>query len=59
MAKAQGKDGDGKVRAEHGDQAGKKDGQLDALAASLRRAYNDAVAEDVPDSLTDLLDQLR
>lgn len=33
--------------------------QMDAIAASLRRAYSDAVAEDVPDALMDLLKKLR
>jgi Anti-sigma factor NepR len=33
--------------------------QIDAISASLRRAYSDAVAEDVPDALMDLLNKLR
>jgi hypothetical protein len=33
--------------------------RIDAVAASLRRAYSDAVAEDVPDALMDLLNKLR
>lgn len=33
--------------------------QLDAVSASLRRAYSDAVAEAVPDALMDLLNKLR
>jgi hypothetical protein len=33
--------------------------KLDAVAASLRKAYSATVAEDVPQSLMDLLDKLR
>lgn len=33
--------------------------QFDALSASLRRAYSDTVAEEVPDALMDLLNKLR
>jgi Anti-sigma factor NepR len=33
--------------------------QLDAVAASLRQAYSATVAEDIPQSLMDLLQQLR
>jgi hypothetical protein len=33
--------------------------KIDAIATSLRRAYSDAVAEDVPDVLMDLLNKLR
>ncbi len=33
--------------------------QIDAVSASLRRAYSDAVAEQVPDALMDLLNKLR
>jgi hypothetical protein len=33
--------------------------QLDAVSASLRKAYSATVAEDVPDALLDLLKQLK
>jgi hypothetical protein len=33
--------------------------QLDAVAASLRKAYSATVAEDIPQPLMDLLQQLR
>lgn len=35
-----------------------KKGQLDNVAASLRRAYDDTVNESVPDSMMDLLRRL-
>lgn len=35
-----------------------KKGQLDNVAASLRRAYDDTVSESVPDSMMDLLRRL-
>ena len=41
-----------------GKEAAAKKGQLDNVAVSLRRAYDDTVNESVPDSMMDLLRRL-